>query len=332
MSKKHKKAGVQKIEYSSIKILTGSDLSSRRLAMMKIESKNPGPVIWLTGCIHGDEVGGIAVIQEIFKKIRKSPLKQGAIYAFPLMNPIGFETSSRSLSLSKEDLNRSFPGSKNGSLAERIADKIFTKIMETKPNLVLDLHNDWIKSVPYALIDPYPGLKYREVYEITKKFSKETGFLVINEQETDDDADELKKTLSGSLIRNNIPALTFELSESYIINEQFVDDGIKSIWNILSMLEMVEPETVKFTHPSLGSFEGKILKYSHLPTSSTSGIARFLIKPGTVVKKGQPLARVYNVFGRHEETIVATADGVLLGNSDSAVALPGTPLMAFGLL
>jgi len=331
MSKKHKKTGGQKIEYSSIKILTGSDLSSRRLAMMKIESKNPGPVIWLTGCIHGDEVGGIAVIHEIFKKINKTPLLQGSIYAFPLMNPIGFETSSRLLVSSQEDLNRSFPGNKNGSLAERIAEKIFSKIIETKPSLVLDLHNDWIKSVPYTLIDPYPGLKYKEVYETTKKFSQATGFLVINEQETADDADELRKTLSGSLIRHNIPALTFELSESYIINEQFVDDGIKSIWNILTSLKMVEPELEKFAHSSLKNFEGKILRYSHLPTSSTSGIVRFLVKPGSAVKKGQPLARVYNVFGRHEETILAVADGVLLGNSDSAVALPGTPLMAFGL-
>ena len=332
MLQKYHKISAQKIEYSSIKILTGSDLSSRKLALMKIASQNPGPVIWLTGCIHGDEVGGIAVIQEIFKRIRKNPLKQGTIYAFPLMNPIGFETSSRSLTPSQEDLNRSFPGDKNGSLAERIADKIFTKIVETKPTLVLDLHNDWIKSVPYTLIDPYPGLRYKEVYETTKKLSQETGFLVINEQETADDADELKKTLSGSLLRYNIPALTLELSESYIINEEFVDDGVKSIWNILSALKMVEPANKKFMHPSLNSFQGKILKYSHLPTSSTSGIIRFLVKPGIAIKKGQSLAEIYNVFGRREEVIKAIGDGVLLGNSDSAVALPGTPLMAFGLL
>lgn len=331
MPKKSNPNKNQKIEYSSIKILTGSDLSSRSLAMMKAQSKNPGPTIWLTGCIHGDEVGGIAVIQEIFKKITKTPLLKGSIYAFPLMNPIGFENISRSLSLTNEDLNRAFPGNRNGSLAERIAEKIFNKIIETKPDLVLDLHNDWIKSVPYTLIDPYPGVKNKPAYEAAKKFAIETGFLVINEQETADDADELKKTLSGSLLRHNIPALTLELSESYVINEQLVEAGIKSIWNILSSLKMVEPEEKKFNHPSLGKFQGKILKYSHLPTSSTSGIVRFLIQPGTAVKKGQPLAKVYNVFGKHQETILATADGVLLGNSDSAVALPGLSLMAFGL-
>ena len=48
--------------YSFLKILTGSDLSIRRLPVMSVSSRNPGPVIWLTGCMHGDEVGGLIVI------------------------------------------------------------------------------------------------------------------------------------------------------------------------------------------------------------------------------------------------------------------------------
>ncbi|HNP75157.1 MAG TPA: M14 family metallopeptidase [bacterium] len=321
----------QKINYGFFKIMTGSDLSTRRLAIMSAKSKNPGPVVWLTGCVHGDEVGGIAVIQEIFKKIRTQPLEKGSIFAIPLMNPMGFETNSRYLAISEEDLNRSFPGKKTGSLAERVADKIFSTIMETRPALVLDLHNDWIKSIPYVLIDPPPH-KHKDAYDTTKKIAQQTGFLIINEQETSDDADELKKTLSGSLINQGIPALTLELGESYIIDEKNVKEGVQSIWNILAHLNMVKPPDSPFQHSSRHDLENKILNYSHLPTSSTSGIVRFLVKPGETVKSGQPIARVYNVFGRLEETITANYDAVLLGNSDSVVALPGVPLMAFGLI
>ncbi|HLD28170.1 MAG TPA: succinylglutamate desuccinylase/aspartoacylase family protein [Patescibacteria group bacterium] len=321
----------QKIKYGFINIMTGSDLSVRKLAVMSAKSNNPGSVVWLTGCVHGDEVGGIAIIQEIFKKLKTQPLIRGSIFAIPIMNPMGFETNSRHIAMSEEDLNRSFPGQKTGSLAERVAGKIFSIITDTKPNLVLDLHNDWINSIPYTLIDPRPA-KQREAYEITKKIAHETGFLVINEQEIDDDARELKKTLSGSLINQGIPALTLELGESYIIDEKNVIEGVKSIWNILSYLQMVEPDKQTFKHHSTVGWENKILNYSHLPTSSTSGIVRFLIKPGEVVKKGQPIARVYNVFGKLEETISANRDGVLLGNSDSVVALPGVPLMAFGAI
>lgn len=339
MSQHKYKSGQKGINFSSIKIMTGSDLSSRRLAIMEARGKNPGPVVWLTACVHGDEVGGIVVIQEIFKRLRKNPLKKGAIHAFPLMNPVGFETGSHNIIISneisprKEDLNRSFPGDKNGSMAERIADKIFSTIIETKPTIVLDLHNDWIKSIPYTLIDPYPGVKYRDAYETTKKFSREIGLLVINEQEEADDADELRRSLSGSLIRRNIPALTLELGGSYVIDEKNINQGVRSVWNLLVALKMVEPveiEDAEYKTPE--GFEDKILRYSHLPVSSASGITRFLAKPGDVVKEGQPVARVYNVFGKHEETINAISDGVLLGNSDSVVALPGIPLMAFGLL
>lgn len=322
------------IKYSSIKILTGSDLSSRRLALMSVKGYEDGPVIWLTGCVHGDEVGGIAVIQEIFRRLKHTPLKRGALHAFPLMNPVGFEMQSRYLLLNKEedDLNRCFPGDKKGSLAERIADKIFTTILATKPTLVLDLHNDWIRSIPYTLIDPYPGVKNKIAYDEAKKFAHQTGLVVINEQEDDDDADELRHSLSGAMINHGIPALTLELGGSYIIDEQSVTDGADAIWNILVSLKMVENGYHTFQHVTNKKLNGRILKYSHEPDSQTSGIVRFLVKPGAIINQGEPIAMVYNVFGKHQETIKAQTDAIVLAVSDSAMALPGIPIIALGVV
>lgn len=322
----------QQIRYSFINVLTGSDLSSRRLALMLAKSKNDGPVVWLTGCVHGEEVGGIAIIQEIFKKLKKEPLIAGAVYAFPLMNPVGFEMVSRSLGVSEEDLNRSFPGNPNGSLAERIADKIFTTIMQTKPALVLDLHNDWTQSIPYTLIDPYPGIQQKAAYDKLKEFAQKTGFVVINEQEDPDDKEELKKTLSGSLLQAGIPSLTLELGEAYVVNEQNVREGMKAIWNILVHLGMVSPTPQILDYKLPEVLKGKILHYSHQPLSSTSGVIRFMVKPGELVKKDQPIAKIYNVFGKLRETLLAQRDGIVLGHSDSSVAIPGDPIVSFGFL
>jgi len=299
----------QKIKYSFLKILTGSDLSRRRLPFMVAESINPGPIIWLTACGHGDEVGGIVIIQEIFKRIRKKNLLKGTLYAFPLMNPIGFETGSRHIALSKEDLNRSFPGNKNGSLAERIADKIFSTIILTNPTLVLDLHHDWRKSIPYTLIDPNPIIGNTEAYEKTKMFSKKTGFLIIL------DTGEVKKTLSHSLLQESIPALTLELGESDVINEKNIEYGVKSIWNILSYLEMIEPLEEEFNYSVPEIYRDRILRYSDKPLSSASGIIRFFTRPGDVVNKNQPVARIYNTFGKLQETISTVSDGIVLVNS-----------------
>ncbi len=315
----------QRVKYSFLKLLTGSDLSRRRLPLMAVESIRPGPVVWLTGCIHGDEVTGIVTIQEIFKTLRRQQLLKGAVYAFPLMNPIGFETASRNITLSKEDLNRSFPGDKTGSVAERIAERIFSTIKETKPTLVVDLHNDWMKSIPYALVDPNPGGAHKQAYEYTKKAAEKSGFLVI--METDD----VRRSLSYSLLEHDIPALTIELGESYVVNEKNVEYGVRSILGILAHLEMTSKPNEDFAFQTAQPVTAKTLKLSFLPVSSASGIVRFLRQPGDIVKKGQQVAKIYNAFGKLQDTLLCQNDAIVLGHSDFSVAFPGAPVMAFGV-
>jgi uncharacterized protein len=327
---KESRKTTQRMKYSFKKILTGSDLSTRRLALMEAKSVNPGPLIWLTACVHGDEVGGMVVIQEIFKTLNKSPLLKGEVNAFPLMNPIGFETISRNIGISKEDLNRSFPGSMTGSLAERIAYKIFSTIIDTEPTLVLDLHNDWIKSIPYAPIDPNPGNDFSDVFEKTKEFSKSIGYLLINEEITESAYRISRKTLSGSLMMHHIPAITLELGEAFVVNENNVQDGVTAIWNLLSSLEMVVPAERQMNHRLPDAIKDKNMRYSHQPVSSSSGIIRFLVKPGQIIKKGQRFAKIYNVFGKLQETLAAKEEGIVLGHSDYSVTMPGVPVAAFG--
>lgn len=293
---------------------------------MSARSSKPGPVVWLTACGHGDEVGSIVVVQEIFRRLSKGKLIKGTVNSFPLMNPLGFEISSRHITLSDEDLNRSFPGTPSGSLAERIANKIFTTITQTKPTLVLDLHNDWIRSIPYALIDDVPASDHKRAHAMLTAYCNKTGFLMIN------DRDDSTKTLSWCLIKKGIPALTLELGESYTVNERNVKYGIQSIWNVLAYLKMTEPEQEFSPYPVPDICRGKILYYSEDPLSSTSGIIRFLSRPGDIVHKNQPVAKIYNAFGRLRETITARNKAIVLGHTDSSVSFPGRPIMAFGIL
>ncbi len=314
-----------KIHYSFKKIMTGSDLSRRRLPLMSAVSDKPGPLIWLTACGHGDEVSGIVVIQEVFKKIRRR-LLCGSVRAFPLMNPLGFEIGSRHITMSREDLNRSFPGHPNGSLGERIAHRIFSAITEVKPTLVLDLHNDWIESIPYALVDHDPGARYKATYKESIRIAKETGLCLIV------DSEDLKRSLSYNLLLCDIPVLTLELGKPNVVSESNVTHGLEAIRNILVHLGMIAADSEPFQYPlSTGYGQGKLLKYSDKPYGSKTGIIRFLAKPGDIVRAGQPLAKIVNAFGRHQETITAIEEALVLGHSDSSAAFPGMPIMAFGI-
>jgi predicted deacylase len=288
---------------------------------MELDSEAAGPTLWVTGCMHGDEIGGTVIIHELFKKLQKRLLR-GKVMAFPLMNPFGFETNTRTI-ISEEDLNRSFPGDEKGTLAQRIASKIFNYILNSKPSLVIDLHNDWNKSIPYALLDP---ASYKSIDHQVERLASMSGLLQIV------DTDKIHSSLTFNLIQEGVPALVLEMGESMTVNEQNIEIGLNALWNILRKLEMVSEEGPFYQYPLPQRVGEKPLIYSCLPLSSTSGIIRFIRKPGEMVVKGQKIARVYNAFGKQIESISALQDGIVIGYSDSAVSFPGSAVMAYGNL
>lgn len=292
---------------------------------MSLRSDTEGPTVLFTACMHGEEIGGTVILHELFKKAKKR-LKRGNVLAFPLVNPSGFETVTRHIPLSKEDLNRAFPGDERGTLAERIAKKIFSFILESSPSLVIDLHNDWNKSIPYVLVDPMDSTeRIREVERLIVQFSMWTGLLIIEDTET------IRSSLTYNLMQRDIPAIVLELGESFIINEKNIDIGLKSIWNILARLDMVDADITGFyRYPLPERIRGKALSYSSRPLSPASGIIRFLKKPGDVVLKGDTIAKIYNAFGKKIETLIAQEDAIIIGHADHALSFPGSPVMAFG--
>ena len=74
------------------------------------------------------------------------------------------------------------------------------------------------------------------------------------------------------------------------------------------------------------------MRYSQRPFSHASGIIRFLVRPNDIVKKGEPIAKIYNAFGKLLEVLNAENDCIVLGYSDYSVAFPGAAVMAFGIL
>jgi predicted deacylase len=307
-----------------VKILSGSELSRRRLPYMRMTAPRPGPTIWLTGCSHGDEVGGIVVIQEVFRRLRRQPLRRGSVHAFPLMNPFGFEAAVRHLTFSEEDLNRAFPGNATGTLAERLAERIFTTIAASRPAAVIDLHNDWIRSIPYAVLDAPPAKDRKGAYRRSHVLATRSGLPAVVE------TNPLRRTLSHALIEHGIPALTLELGESHVVNETNVTLGMRSVFNQLAALHMLDSEEEELRLPLANDVPRKVLEYSQLPLSSSNGIIRFLVRPAEVVAAGQPVARITNSFGSLVEKLSAPGRAVVLGLADSSVAYPGAPVMASG--
>jgi predicted deacylase len=311
-------------------ILAESDISVRRIPRLVAVGPRPGPVIWLTGGVHGDEVTGIVVIHELFKRLRRRPLLCGEVHGFPLLNPMGFETHSRNVPLSGEDLNRSFPGSATGSLAERIADRVFRTILATGPALAIDLHSDWRHSIPYTVLDAFVGTRHRKAYAEARAAGRKIGLLSLRERPSE--AARFRGALSWALLRSDVPALTIELGESDVVNEANVDRGVRGLWNLLGDYGLTDKDPMRYQQTVPPEYRGRILHYTEEPRSPRAGIVRFLVKPGDVVTRGTPIGRVYDLLGKARHTLRAEHDGVVLGHADASVTHPGFPVMAFATL
>lgn len=317
---------VNKLKNSYLKPFMNADISMRGLPFMQAWSGKPGPTVWLTACAHGDEIGGIIVIQEIFKRLRRHPLTSGNVFALPIMNPIGLEMAAREIPFSGEDLNRSFPGKLQGSLAERMAARIFETITSSEPAFVFDLHNDWIHSIPYVVIDSPVSPHTEDAHAASLKVAHQTGFVIVNESEP------VKGSLTYELLDQQIPALTIELGESHVVNEANIQRGVQLVWNSLDHLGLIHEPEQAFQMDLPARFFGKRLHYVETPLSSSSGLIRFHCEPGQSVKEHQVLAKIYNPFGRLQETLRAQHNGLILGYCDSSFAYPGAAVIAMARL
>lgn len=105
--------------------------------VVHISGKEPGRVIYIVAGVHGDEEAAWQT-GELLKKIS---IKNGDLYILSPANRWGAEKDPKSrYVISHEDLNRSFPGSKEGNAAEKIAYAIYNDIENVSPDIVLDLH------------------------------------------------------------------------------------------------------------------------------------------------------------------------------------------------
>lgn len=102
-----------------------------------VNGRKPGPHVFLSGAIHGDEINGVEIIRRVLPRLDARRLA-GAVIAVPIVNVFGFVNQSRYLP-DRRDLNRSFPGSPRGSMASRLAN-LFMEEVVGQCQFGIDLH------------------------------------------------------------------------------------------------------------------------------------------------------------------------------------------------
>lgn len=107
--------------------------------------------ILITAAVHGNEIGSVLVARELRGWVEGNNIQ--GVDIEPELNLEAIEQNQRESPKDEKDLNRCFPGDKDGTYTERLAHNIFQKAKEY--DIVIDLHTYGEKSrcVPYMLTD-----------------------------------------------------------------------------------------------------------------------------------------------------------------------------------
>jgi predicted deacylase len=137
-----------------IPVSTLSNHTPVHLSVEVVHGTRPGPVLFVSAAIHGDEVIGVEIVRRL---LRSGALKSmaGTLLAVPIVNTFGFLNHSRYLP-DRRDLNRVFPGLSTGSMASQLAH-IFMQEIVMRSDVGVDLHSAAINRTNLPQIRLTPG-------------------------------------------------------------------------------------------------------------------------------------------------------------------------------
>ncbi|HMR58672.1 MAG TPA: succinylglutamate desuccinylase/aspartoacylase family protein, partial [Cyclobacteriaceae bacterium] len=184
-----------------------------------------GPVLALTAGMHGDEINGMEIVRRILD-MGYNRVKRGAVICMPIINIYGFLNYSREVPDGK-DVNRSFPGSKNGSLASRVAYHIT---------------HDIIPYIDYG-IDFHTGGAMRTNYpQIRCVMADEKNVELANAFHAPFTIDSPFRPHSirqqAAKLGKNI--IVYEGGESLRFDQQSIEDGINGTLRLMKHLNMID--------------------------------------------------------------------------------------------
>lgn len=122
-----------------------------RVAVHEIRGKRPGPTVGITAAVHGDELAPVEAVRRLASRLDPEQMS-GNVRIAPVVNPLAFETHTRHTSLDMQNLNRVFPGDRNGWLTEQMAARFVDEFLPGL-DVLLDLHaGGAMATVDYAYI------------------------------------------------------------------------------------------------------------------------------------------------------------------------------------
>ncbi len=249
---------------------------------------------------HGDELNGQYVCYRLIEKLKESPqYLKGIVDVYPAINPLGIEAGSRGIPMFDLDMNRVFPGSESGAMAEHIAYKITQDIIGS--DMCIDVHssNIFIKEVPQVRLSPE---NFDELLPYAKLLNSDIIWALAK-------GAYLESSLANSLNMFGVPSLVVEMGAGSRITRSYCDQILGGIFRLMSELGI-------WTGPITDVKESIVARKGDVAAVHVDRAGLFILDieaPGIDVVKGQPIGKVVSpLTGEILEEITAPKNGYLL--------------------
>lgn len=287
------------------KLHTGTPLD---VPVLIQRSRKPGPTLLLTAGIHGNELNGVEIVRQLIQKKYNVPEK-GTIICIPVVNVFGFINQERKFPDGR-DLNRVFPGGKNGPLASRFAYAIMNEII---PHIdyCIDYHTGGDQRFNYSQIRI--DSSDAETLELAKVFGSK---FIIN-------SPILEKSFRKSVTVLGKKVLLFEGGKSLDLDRIVTQRAIEGTLQVLHHLGFRSDKDELAFVPSV---KQHFVTKSSWVRSPKSGMYRSFTSLGSKVEKNQLLGSVSDPFGGKEKPIKAPSEGYIICQNHAPIVNQGDAL------
>ncbi|MYM65087.1 succinylglutamate desuccinylase/aspartoacylase family protein [Pseudomaricurvus sp. HS19] len=284
------------------KLYTDTDVS---IPVHVIHGKKPGPKVFVSAAVHGDELNGIEIISRLIHS-RSLSISSGTLILVPMVNVYGVLNQSRYLP-DRRDLNRSFPGSAKGSLAGRVANLFLTEIVN-HCDYGIDLHTGAIHR------SNLPQIRANLDDEETAAMARVFGVPVLLNSNLRDGS------LRQAAMDSGIKILLYEAGEALRFDELSIRAGVSGVLNVLSHLGLIRRRRrTKQVQPFVANSSSWV-------RASSSGIIKTVKELGDQVQEGDVLAHIGDPFGHDIDVIRAERSGFIIGKQNIPLAQEGEAL------
>lgn len=249
--------------------------------------------------IHGDELEGQYVCFQLQRRIEAEKDKlAGIVDVYPAMNPLGIDSITRGIPAFDLDMNRLFPGNREGDMTEYLAAKIIEDVDGS--DVCVDIHasNIFLTEIPQVRINE---LHKNTLIPLAKELNVD--FIWVHGAST-----VLEATFAHSLNSRNVPTLVVEMGVGMRITKEYCNQLVDGIFRLMKTMGIWTGDAIEPRKPIL-SEDPEDVSYLNAPKA---GVFVPQVKHWERLKKGDEIGWIIDPLrGEILERITAPVDGLL---------------------